>query len=85
MERKAQGCNDRTANMDGGRIAMGIVFAIVGTVAAVLYHIYIDPFRALPTIAWSTWQLEVAALHAIAGFVAGWLLGDLISDLRRDE
>ena len=48
--------------------------SFLGALAAVAYKIFFDPSRRPPQAAWSTWDYEVIAIYALAGFAVGWVV-----------
>jgi len=61
---------------------MKTIFGILGAVAAVAYKIYIEPSRRPVQV---TWDYEVVAIYALAGFVIGWVLAIVFSRVRDEK
>ena len=48
--------------------------SFLGALAAVAHKIFFVPSRRPPQAAWSTWDYEVIAIYALAGFAVGWVV-----------
>jgi len=59
--------------------AMNHVLGVLGAVAAVVYKIFFDPSRQPTPAAWSTWDYELIAIYALAGFAIGWVVAIVFS------
>ncbi len=64
---------------------MNHVLGILGAVAAVAYKIFFDPSRRPEPAAWSTWDYEVIAIYALAGFAIGWVVAIVVSKIGHEK
>ena len=58
---------------------MNHVLGVLGAVAAVAYKIFLEPSRQPEPAAWSTWDYELIAIYALAGFAIGWVVAIVFS------
>jgi hypothetical protein len=61
------------------------VLGVLGAVAAVVYKIFFDPSRRPAHVAWSTWDYEVIAIYALAGFAIGWVVAIVFSKVGHEK
>jgi hypothetical protein len=64
---------------------MNYVLGVLGAVAAVAYKIFFDPSRRPAPAAWSTWDTEVIAIYALAGFAVGWVVAIVFRMVGHDK
>jgi hypothetical protein len=61
------------------------ILGIVGAIFAVGYKILFDPSRQPAPAAWSTWDYELIAMYALAGFAIGWVVAFAVGRIGRDR
>ena len=64
---------------------MKYVFGVLGAVAAVAYKIFSDPSRRPAHAAWTTWDYEVIAIYALAGFAIGLVVAIVFSKVGHEK
>jgi hypothetical protein len=64
---------------------MAYILGVLGSVLAVGYHILFDPSRQPAPAAWSTWDYELIAMYALAGFAIGWVVAFVIGRIGREK
>ena len=64
---------------------MNYVLGILGSVAAVVYKIYLEPSRRPARAVWTTMDYEVIAIYGLAGFAIGWVVAIILRKVGHDK
>jgi hypothetical protein len=64
---------------------MGYLLGVLGSIAAVGYHILFDRPRQPEPAVWSAWDWELIAMYALAGFAVGWVVAFAIGRVGREK